>query len=868
MNFYSWKDIDRYCRLKCREWTDYASAIEAYPSELIVYRKAHATQTVTQGMSQLFGEKYDKKSKCIHMDIGNLVLPITEQEEEISIEDHVVPLFKEVLYHSTSYPKKQLPPLKKPVIAFHSYKGGVGRTLSLIAFAKAWAAAFAGKNDARLLIVDADIEAPGLTWIQDTPAEDTLSYLDLLTLIQDNTNIEQIVDLACSKLKTSIIPVETTTQTIEHVFLPAYRYEEQLFDLYATPETIVNRKDSEYVLAQVLSKICQKLGLGAVLVDLRAGISEYSSTLLLDSRVKKYLVTSTSTQSIMGTQIVLKYLTKGLSIQEDTALPEVLLNMVPDNLPENEKAGIIAGLHVYYDQGQAEIDSLTDNVVTELPFASELIHLSSLSQILRKLDDRGIYLKLLKLIKSNFDEGAVNDGEIINEDIRQETLERVNKLAENQISAESNVKFELLMTEPLKYLKRKYDGTIPTAVIMGAKGSGKTFLYRKMIDRNNWNGFCADLSKQKCETQDGFFLPVIATKNNNELIQMIKSCVDNLNDSIEDVHAISTGFLDNSDRLEKQKELETDWQEFWETLLVSTLDKDLRSFQEANEQLEKSGKKVVFLIDGLEEILQQVDRQKQEQKAVQVLCQDIVTKLIARYHNLGIIVFLRRDMALASITVNFAQFEQAHQQAELKWSSSEALKLAVWLVNQAEPSFYKDKVGIEAASEAVIQEHLCRLWGKKLGKTTSNEAYSSRWILAALSDFNGQLQARDIIRFLCYAAVPGRKTVYNDRYIMPAEVKAAVSTCSTQKMEEIKQEYAALRPIFEKLETLPDDQKKLPLDSNHANLSAQEEKLMISEGFLKRDGDKYYLPEITRHALGFKYERGARPKVLSLTLKR
>lgn len=90
----------------------------------------------------------------------------------------------------------------------------------------------------------------------------------------------------------------------------------------------------------------------------------------------------------------------------------------------------------------------------------------------------------------------------------------------------------------------------------------------------------------------------------------------------------------------------------------------------------------------------------------------------------------------------------------MKWSSNEALRLAVWLVAQADEGFYKGPKEIDLASQKVIDDNLIRLWGLKLGKASSNEAYSSRWILAALSDFNGQLQARDIIRFLQYATVP------------------------------------------------------------------------------------------------------------------
>ena len=52
-------------------------------------------------------------------------------------------------------------------------------------------------------------------------------------------------------------------------------------------------------MAEVLSKLASSLGATAVLVDLRAGISEYSAPLLLDPRVKKYCVTSTSLQSVI-----------------------------------------------------------------------------------------------------------------------------------------------------------------------------------------------------------------------------------------------------------------------------------------------------------------------------------------------------------------------------------------------------------------------------------------------------------------------------------------------------------------------------------------------------------------------------------------
>ena len=245
-----------------------------------------------------------------------------------------------------------------------------------------------------------------------------------------------------------------------------------------------------------------------------------------------------------------------------------------------------------------------------------------------------------------------------------------------------------------------------------------------------------------------------------------------------------------------------------------------------------------------------------------------IQRIASKYENIGLIIFLRSDMAQNAITVNYEQFKQAFNYAELKWSSDEALKLAVWLVSHAVSDFYQETAPVENASQEVINQYLEKLWGLKLGKKDSNEAYSSRWILAALSDFNGQLQARDIIRFLKYASeYNGKKTPYNDRILMPAEIRNAVSNCSKDKITEIKAEYENLKPIFEKLENLPFDKKTLPMNLEEDALTATEEKSMIQSGYLTRDGEKLYLPEIIRHALGFRYERGARPRVLSLLLK-
>ena len=195
---------------------------------------------------------------------------------------------------------------------------------------------------------------------------------------------------------TLTLPIETSQQRVEHFFLPTYRYEQQLFDLYASPQTITASRNKEYFLAEVLSELANKVGAAAVLVDLRAGISEYSAPLLLDPRVKKYCVTSTSLQSIMGTRQVLNFISKGLEIKEDTLLPTVFLSMIPEVFSTAEKDKIKENLISCF-QTTETTEELLDNMIVELPFASELIHLTNLRQILSVLKDRDMYSEIEKL---------------------------------------------------------------------------------------------------------------------------------------------------------------------------------------------------------------------------------------------------------------------------------------------------------------------------------------------------------------------------------------------------------------------------------------------------------------------------------------
>ena len=555
MKFYTWKDIDRYCKLKRDVWESTFQNIEVYNDIIIIDKIAGKSSKVI--LKKLFNNKYSEEHQEILLDVGGEI-PIREEEtEETFYKPKLRPIFKDSPYYDNMYPAENLEPLKKPVIAFHSYKGGVGRTLSVIAFLKAWPEVFISQNKkSKLLIIDADIEAPGLTWITQCNHDDIFSYLDLLEMLQDSDEetYNNLVHHVSSLISESTISVETQNQNVEHFFMPAYRYDEQLLDIYATPNTVAGQKSKNYVLATVLSKLAEELACDAVIIDLRAGISEYSSPFLFDSRVKKFFVTSTSSQSIQGTCFILKQIMKGFKFNAEANIPNIFLNMIPSNITNLEKERIILTLQDVYNNSS----SFTDNVIKELPFASELIHETTFEQISENLNDRKFYTVITNLIRENY---LIEANKItFNKSDREEKLKSIRNEAQSRLTAESVQKINILPTRSLKNLIRKFQNSLPRTIIIGAKGSGKTFLFRKMVQSNTWTTFSKNLVDVQ-SINNAFFVPVITPQNGVNMINELEKCIEFLNSKILNIQISNDIFQDATDKINN---LKTNKQKFYE----------------------------------------------------------------------------------------------------------------------------------------------------------------------------------------------------------------------------------------------------------------------------------------------------------------
>lgn len=209
---YTWLDVESVVE-KARyagEWPKQVR-FHVYSHALVVslntrddnerYEEVLKDQSIKK-LSDWFGDRYDRETGTIILESLSTekrrTLPVIfesdfDESDGVDRMSALRPMFMRVAL----YPEAQeelvqvakdrlvLPPCPNdwpPIFAFYSFKGGVGRTTHLLAFARAFSKL---RRKAKLLIIDADLEAPGLTWwMRAQSGTPKISFLDFLALAQ------------------------------------------------------------------------------------------------------------------------------------------------------------------------------------------------------------------------------------------------------------------------------------------------------------------------------------------------------------------------------------------------------------------------------------------------------------------------------------------------------------------------------------------------------------------------------------------------------------------------------------------------------------------------------------------------------------
>ena len=315
---------------------------------------------------------------------------------------------------------------------------------------------------------------------------------------------------------------------------------------------------------------------------------------------------------------------------------------------------------------------------------------------------------------------------------------------------------------------------------------------------------------------------------------------------------------------------EGQWRELWLDIIAWSIGcqpGQEKAGRKLTAYLVENKQQLIVIIDGLEDLFQSFASEEAQQTALRALLQEVPEWLEQQPGRpLGIIIFVRRDIVLAAVRQNAAQMMARYQPYALKWSQEEALRLVAWVSKQANILTSLNVEKLQEMDQEQLTQALIPIWGKKLGSERSKQARSAQFVIDALSDFNGQIQSRDLVRLLYIAAKDSinDNNRWQDRLLIPQAIRESLNECGKQKIQEIDQENKSLGDVLKKLQNLRAEDKKIPFTRDNTGLSQEDVKILEDNGAVISEGNDYYLPEIFRTGLGFTFKGRGRTKVISL----
>ncbi len=883
---FTWVDVDEHLVVlaSAGRWPDWLTAADCWWDGLeLTTSRVVADQEILDWLNTSFGPRSaEVREGAVHLRLDDprsadfVGLPVAARIDELDAPPaRRVPALREKAI--TAQLSK---PLDRPtagfsgevqLIAFHSFKGGVGRTVHAAATADTLA-----RRGHHVLLVDADLEAPGITWMyRSQGGQFDFCYEDLLTLLHatENGDSSSVVEIGAAYLPNQQVGRYPDSGRIS--VLPTGR-RRTLGPPRIEPADLLTAPRSPYFLTESIAALAAGIGADIAIVDLRAGASELSAPVLLDPRVQRIFVTSLSDQSLVGTKTLIEQLLhrSPTVLGEDPPSTVIVTQYRPDvhsalvDTVCNDLAELLAGTIDTPSEGDSE-ESVDRGVLSHpvlSPFREELLALPSTWDGVIKVLESCRISSALDFLSSTLPSPRSAPPTATGNDVDPSVLRRrLQETAQSLIYAEKRAMASasgFLVTDPLSRLLSDHRTEPPVVLVVGAKGAGKTFLYAKACAARTWRNFAAESGIGDVHL-DASIVPVLESDN---LIPGAIATQDLRDEFAARLgHESSATTRDIKDHLRRAlNTLGTDelaWRTVWlESLAMAA---GVRPKGGDPEQLltELANRaNVVFVIDGLEDLLQSMGSEV-NQTALRVLLVDVVGWLRAlRGRPLGLVVFVRQDLVSRAVRQNSGQLLSRYESYALRWDKEEALRLALWVTQHADALRGTDIVSeIGDLSYDELVSALIPVWGWKMGTEKSKEARSHLWVPAALGDFNDQVQARDVVVFLSEAA---KESVsyqgWEDRLLVPSAMRKALLECSTLKIEAIGQENQEVGDLLSKMQR-QNQGVTVPLSREEIGLSFEEASFLVESGVFARDKEgRYWVAEIYRHGLGFGSARRAR----------
>ncbi|GAB4287613.1 MAG: hypothetical protein Fur0025_21180 [Oscillatoriaceae cyanobacterium] len=366
------------------------------------------------------------------------------------------------LVDENSNPKRPL------IVTFYSFKGGVGRSTAL-----GLVAGILATRDRRVVMVDFDLEAPGISILFRSETENSsmapygvLDYLHQRYLTPDE-NIPPIQDCIC----------QVSLPTRGDLFLVTVgEYDENYIHRLADLDMGVFYRREINPVEQLMTDITEQLDPDVILIDARTGFSDMGAVALFDLADTGIICFSPTDQSFEGLRWVVQAVRKQRDYQGKPDL-RFLLTPMPPVAAEQRQIWLNRVEDWIEDNWGLTSGTTVSELYYEISYNPNISTLSSLvSDVPKSLLDA--YLPIADAIDASLPDVQPSVAPNVS-DRRQQILRELRfEAATAQELEPANIPNIFQRTEDFpKFLSER------TWLIRGAKGTGKSLLFRLFVEQ-------------------------------------------------------------------------------------------------------------------------------------------------------------------------------------------------------------------------------------------------------------------------------------------------------------------------------------------------------------------------------------------------
>lgn len=361
----------------------------------------------------------------------------------------------------TDNENEQKPPFKRPgVVAFYSFKGGVGRSTALAIVAQELAL-----QGWRVVAIDFDLEAPGLANLFGIPQDKGNGLLDYLHQKQLHPKAETLA------LETCICYVDLRGTSGQLSIIPAGLYNENYIHRLADFDLPSLYRHTPNILSTFKNELIELLAPDIILIDARTGLNELASSVVLDLADFIFLCFAPSEQNMQG----MHWIVEAIRTRQMTERPDLNYRFIVTPFPiVSDKLSddiIMDKAETWIEQhSPINADILPKDMYVRIDYDARL----PVRETIRRLPDDLLirYKGIIELIDTTFGPQPTNNS--LNREAALQQLAFTAPVANDiQVNDLENVfqrtsDFDRFVRERI-------------TLIRGAKGTGKTMLFRLCV---------------------------------------------------------------------------------------------------------------------------------------------------------------------------------------------------------------------------------------------------------------------------------------------------------------------------------------------------------------------------------------------------